>query len=352
MKRCINLLILLTWLPVLISAQGVFKKTKTEVTFTDFGTYTVNSADIITPTKKRSETDSRFKGDGFMKNLVTTLIFPKGNQGQIFDIENKTTTMIDHEESEYRVMPLKQIDLSAYRQHEMPDTVEIPDQPQPEEPAEIRIIRNEFSVTESGRNEKINKFESKEFIARWIIEWEVIETGERNKDSLRTEIWTTRDQDRFANELKIEQDFAINFAGAQGIDYQHLTQDVLGSKWTQFLAELRQQGQYENRNQLPDLSEIEKIDGYPVRIAGSYFVSRPALEKAQAEAKEEKSGDITNPRKMLGGFAKKKLFGGKKEEPKGEKPAFSWLNELKELKPYQPKESDWQVSKKYKRVER
>jgi hypothetical protein len=88
--------------------------------------------------------------------------------------------------------------------------------------------------------------------------------------------------------------------------------------------------------------EMKKIEGYPILIDGKYFAIRPNQETEQEEEVE-----VTSPKKMFGGFAKKLL--NKKSGTKTLEPSFSYYIEVKEYKSVSQKDKEFNAPSNYKK---
>jgi hypothetical protein len=341
------------WLTLLVlmtaayAQSGVYKKSETEVSFKGIGKYATKQVEKITANQKSVNDDAKFKGQGTM-GFAANFFIKDGKKGEIIDLNRLTITSLDHKKKEYTVRAIQPLEPAESEEESGPAAEETEEEPpSDEENAEesnIRIIRQEFKVVETGKEEKINKFPCKQYIVYWITEWEYIDTGERGKDSLQTDVWSTMEEEIFQQAATEEAAFNQGYFKALGLDVDGMTQKILGTDW--FAALKAFQGQSSGANSPADnsLEELKKIKGYPVLIDGRYFAIRPKTEDENAEAEEDV--DVSDPAGMFGKFAKKSLFGKKKEEK--EEPTFGWRTEIKDIKLQEFSETDFTAPSQYK----
>ncbi len=330
--------------------QKVFRKNKTEVSFKGLGKMTVDNAEMVTATMKRTVSDTKFKGEGFMKNLLSNMVMKSGSTDQIIDISSKMTTSIDHDKKQYREFPIMSFASSgsdATPEGAAEGTTDMSDEPERE--SDIRIIRQVFTVNETGRDGKKNKFQCKEYLVLWVMEWESISSGERGKDSVRTTIWSTEQTEKLGAAKKIDQQFTNGYLEAVGVNTNALADDALGLKWAEMFAQATKGKATYSKPDGDAMQELSKIKGMPVIVEGGYWPQRPKSMSGET-AQEDDGADVSNPSKMLGRFAKKRLFGGKKKDKENEA-TITWKNEVKEVKVEKTKSHDFKTPDGYTKVQ-
>lgn len=336
MKKISILLIVALMISTQVFA-GVVKKTKSEVSFKDFGKFTSEQSEKIAAEKKFTESKSKFKGKGIVGSLSGKFLLKSGETGEIIDLSSMTVTKMDHKKKEYAISPIEKLISKG-------DTEEgvSSDESETEDEGEsgIKIIRSEFKVDATGESKKINNFPSEKYVITWVTEWENIETGQKGTDRLVTDVWTTPLSGSLQQAREEEVKFTKAYMKSMGIDADSLQQMILGTNWLAILGSMSEDGQ-QKRHKGPNFSdEMKKIEGYPVIIDGKYFAIREGGDEDEEE--EEASGDV---KKMLGGFAKKALKKGSKDK---NEPAFTYYTELKEFSPSKVSENAFRVPENYK----
>jgi hypothetical protein len=317
---------------------GVVKKTKTEVSFKDFGKFTSEQSENITSEKKLTDSKNNFKGKGIVGSLSGKFLLKSGETGEIIDLTSMTVTRMDHKKKEYELFPIERI-----KSEEISEESEHSDEMEAEEESEstIKIIRSEFKVDKSGETKTINNFPSEKYIINWVTEWENVETGQKGTDRLVTDVWTTPLSGSLQQAREEETQFTQAYMESMGIDADSLQQMILGTNWLALLGSMSEDGQ-QKRHKGPNFSdEMKKIEGYPVIIDGKYFAIREGGE-AEEKEEEETSGDV---KKMLGGFAKKAIKKGSNDK---NEPAFTYYTELKEFSPADIGDNAFLVPENYK----
>jgi hypothetical protein len=317
---------------------GVVKKTKTEVSFKDFGKFTSEQSENITSEKKLTDSKNNFKGKGIVGSLSGKFLLKSGETGEIIDLTSMTVTRMDHKKKEYELFPIERI-----KSEEISEESEHSDEMEAEEESEstIKIIRSEFKVDKSGETKTINNFPSEKYIINWVTEWENVETGQKGTDRLVTDVWTTPLSGSLQQAREEETQFTQAYMESMGIDADSLQQMILGTNWLALLGSMSEDGQ-QKRHKGPNFSdEMKKIEGYSVIIDGKYFAIREGGE-AEEKEEEETSGDV---KKMLGGFAKKAIKKGSNDK---NEPAFTYYTELKEFSPADIGDNAFLVPENYK----
>lgn len=323
---------------LLISASmysEVVKKTKSEVSFKKFGTFSVVSIEKSAKDRKYVETDSKFKGKG-IAGMAAKVFLKSGKTGEIIDLPAMTIFQIDHKKKTYRTSPIQEITdqggsgvgpVSAGSQGE-------------DSSQSVKITRSEFRVDDTGETKVINQFETRKFTITWITEWENIETGLKGKDRLLTDVWATPFTSELQASIDQEKEFSSAYLKKQGIEINAAQQQMLGLSWIQILGSLGEGGAGSQAESSKFSDELEKIKGYPVVVDGKYYSVREGGE----EVEEEKKGGVKN---MLGGLARKALK--KKSKNPEEEPSFTYYTELLELNAVQLDDSVFQVPSNYKK---
>jgi len=282
---------------------GVTKSHKSQITFKGFGTMTTSSTDMLTSDRKLSDVNTEFKGKGLLGGLAAKTLFRSGHTGDFIDLTGMTTAQIDHKRKEYTVTPMEKW---AETQKQLQNAGQ-KDNPEAEKTeSDIRIVKSEFKVDDTGESKAINGFDCRKFRALWTVDWENVKTGEKGTDKLETDLWTTPMSSDLQAAQAEETAFYQTYMKAIGFDANKFQQDVLGTQWIGLLASF---DPVNGKSKMtPDSAklarEMSKIKGYPIVVDGKYF---PAPKAKQAEAEPSSSGGIGGALGKLGaGLLKKK----------------------------------------------
>lgn len=315
MKKLSIMTLIVLFAATSVFAGGVVKKTKYEIEFGKFGTFSNVQTEMISRLKKATDSDSEFKGKGLLGKLAGKFALRSGEETRIFNLSEMTETEIDHRKKTYTVQPIEKYS---------PEDVEEPDEYEEEtemgeEESDIKIIRNEFSVDKTGESRTINGFPSQKYAVTWILEWENIRTGEKGTNRLLTDIWTTPLTGDLQKGREIEQEFSREHMQRMGVDLQELQEEMLGTNWLSIFSRMDSQSQAPDPDASRFADEMGKIEGYPVVIDGKYFT------ETEGGPQEEEESGIGG---LLGGLAKKAIKKDKKDDP--DQPALSYYIELLE----------------------
>jgi hypothetical protein len=311
---------------------GVVKKSVSQVTFKGFGTLSLQQSQRVTAEKSASDNTSDFKGKGLLGKTLGSAMLRSGSTGEIIDLGALTVTSIDNKKKEYTTRPIEKIQMGQPAQGgEQAEA-------KPAEESDIKIIRNEFKVVDTGETQTINDFPCKKYAINWELEWENVKTGAKGTDKMDTFVWTTP----VTGELKAAQaeelKFSQGYLKAIGLDADVMKRDVLGGQWMQLLSSLNPANPAPSPKGAEVANQLRKIEGYPIVIDGKYFAVRPEGEK---QAEEEKGG--TSLGKLGMGLLKKKPKPGEDQEP-----ALSYRIEIQQLATASLDDSAFQVPAGYK----
>ncbi len=315
--------------------SSVVKKTKAEVSFKKFGKFTSEQSMKITENKKLTDTTSKFKGKGILGKLAGKMFLKTGNLGEIIDLSKNSIFNLNHKKKQYsvnQIMPLVRNEDggnpssdSSSREEEAVES-------------DIKIIRSEFKVEDTGQSKTFNQFACSLYAVSWITEWENIRTGQKGTERLLTDVWTTPLNQDLKQAQEEELKFSREYMKKLGFDLDERQQEILGTNWLSILGAV----DTENKNPRQDASEfseeMKKIKGYPVIIDGKYFTKR---EGGEQDA-DTGGGGV---KKMFGRFAKKALT----KKDNSDEPVFTYYTELIEFVPGNVDENSFQIPSNYKK---
>lgn len=344
MKRaCIySLTVLLFAAPAL---AGVAKKTKSNIVFQKFGTFSLLSSTKQTADLQWTSSVSEFKGKGFTGSLVGKTMLRSGDTGQIIDLPASSITSLDNKKKEYSVGPIKK--LSEELEETQKDAAAKPE----ERESTLKVTKNEFKVEDTGEESTINNFPCRKYLVLWLTEWEDTQTGEKGSSRLDTAVWTTPMSDTLREAQAEEMKFNQAYLEKIGIKMDASQRDVLGMSWISMLDAFGRPGAKPQQDTSKAAAEMKKIQGYPVVIDGKYDVKgvkpKAAAGDETAESEETPPSDVKG---AIGGFLKKSLKKKPSETaPKTDEPTLTYRIETLEITTPSLSAADFQVPADYKK---
>jgi hypothetical protein len=325
---------------------GVAKRTKSDVAFRGFGTFSATSSTKLIPDVQWTTSVSEFKGKGLAGGLVGKTMLRSGDTGQIIDLPASTITQLDNKKKEYTVGPIDKLgeQLKGAQPGAKPE--------EKEEPSNVKITKNEFKVEDTGEESTINSFPCRKYLVLWLMEWENTETKEKGSSKLESVVWTTPVSGTLQEAQAEEMKFAKTYMQKLGLNIDPSQRDILGMSWMGMLDAFRRPGAKPKQDFSQASAEMQKIKGYPVVIDGKYDVTgqKPqgaaGGETAQNEEEESPKG-VTG---AVGGFLKKSL---KKKStdtaPKPDEPMLTYRIEVLEFSTQSLGAGDFQVPADYKK---
>ena len=317
------------------SAFGdLVKKSKSEITFKKFGTYTTALTEKISAERKGTESEGNFKGKGLVSSLAGKALLRSGRFGEIIDLPQMTVTSLDFKRKEYQVRPIQPIPQQAGQ-----ETAGRPAQQEKPEEKDIKIIRSEFKVRKAGENKTINQFSCEKYAITWLVEWENTKTKEKGTERLNTDVWTTALTADLKAGREVEFAFGRDYFKKLGMSGDVDQQEFLGLNWLTILSSLDVTGSRPHLQAANTASELKKIQGYPVVVDGKYFTE--VQGGAEQPAQEEESGGG-----ILGKLAKGVL--DRKSEDDSSQPVLAFYTEVLEANRTDLGPADFQAPANFK----
>jgi hypothetical protein len=296
----ILILSVITVLAVGSAFAGLTKSQKSEITFKGFGKMTSTTTETLAGNRKLTDTDADFEGKGLLGGLAGKTMMPSGHTGEFVDLAAMTTAQINHKKKTYTVTPIEKW---AETQKEAQNAGKTEETGTEKKESPIRIVKTDFTVTDTGETKTINGFNCRKFVALWTVDWENTENGEKGTDKLETATWTTPMTADLQAAQAEEMAYAQAYMKAVGLNMQDFQKDVLGTQWISMLAAFDPVNGQSRTTPDPDkvAAEMRKVQGYPIVIDGKYFVT-PKFKKAEEEPST--GGGLAG--RLVGGLFKKK----------------------------------------------
>jgi len=308
---------------------GVIRENKTKGTFKGFGEFTSHETIWLQGLKQHKEIENEFKAQGMMGQMISRVLFGEKRKGEIVDLEEMKIYELLNEKKQYRVRPIEKIQFEGEEISGEMETAEGEMEGQHQETeSSIKITRQVFKVVPTGKSKTINNFPSTEYYVFWVTEWLNTKTGEKGKDSLFTDAWTTEAITAFEKAMKEEKNFQMKYLQLVGIDVNFETNAILGLNWLyMFQAMSKLEKEKSKMTDSKFAQEMKKIEGIPVLIDGKYYATRSDKKKTMGQ-NDQPEVDITNPGGIFGGFLKKKVKEKMEKKPSKNEPDFSYHTEL------------------------
>jgi len=204
----------------------------------------------------------------------------------------------------------------------------------------IRVIRNEFKVNNTGESKTINGFPCTRTILTWYVETENTETGEHSKSIMTNDIWATPSKGAVKTLMQEETTFNQAYMKKLGLDLspQEMQQYGLGMMGGLMGA---------SSDKLK--KELGKIKGYPIATSVKWQQSAGSASNAGAKSDDGGTGMTRDIAGMLGGFLKK----SHKKEENGGSPGmntvFEFYTEIKNIDGAKLAKSMFEIPSGYKK---
>lgn len=263
----------------------------------------------ISGLKKREKVNIKFTGS--MGKLISKFGGPMETDS-ITDINRDVIWILDHTKKTFIEKKIS-FEKEKIMKHE-------------ENKPEVKIIRNEFSVKDTGEKKIINGYNCKKYILNWLVETEDLETKERAKSIMTGELWNTD----FTKELKIlqkeETEFNQAYLKKAGLEMSPQEAQRFGLEMVAGFMGTDAKVTDEQMKKLTE--ELSRIKGYTIASYIKWKYESESMKKQRMEAEkkeeieeseEEESDDIDVSHGVsgfLGGMAKKVVKEKAKEEKK------------------------------------
>ena len=179
----------------------------------------------------------------FLQVLQLILLIKDGKHGVRTDLNAMKVANINHKKKEYYITDIKPItDYFGSTDTTIASDYKASEGEKDQQDSDIRIIRRKFEVNELDGSKKFGNFVCNYgYEILWVTEWEIVETGERGKDSLRTEMWNTDETGDLQKAKAIEKEFSSAHLKALGIDIEPTASNILGLDLSKFLGAVGKQ---------------------------------------------------------------------------------------------------------------
>ncbi|MBI5014303.1 MAG: hypothetical protein HZB55_02280 [Deltaproteobacteria bacterium] len=266
--------------------------------------------------KKREVHTTRLTGGG-LGGLLGKIAGDMGSDS-ITNVAKDTVWSLDHKKKSYTEESIS----AAFRELQKGDQAQTADQGQTsKEESDVRVVKNEISVKETGEKKTISGFPCTLYVVTWLLETENVKTKERSRSVMTTDLWNTPETRETKALAREEGEFSAAYLRKIGVDASAAQSRELGLGVVAGLfggdQKARDKGMAELREQMA------KIKGFNIATAVRWEAN--AGDGAEAARPRETKPQEAEPAASTGGLAgmfglAKKLMGGA-EEAKPAEPA-------------------------------
>ncbi|HMK65054.1 MAG TPA: hypothetical protein VK564_04615, partial [Thermodesulfobacteriota bacterium] len=126
-----------------------------------------------------------------------------------------------------------------------------------------RISRSEFAVKKTGNSETINGFPCEEYLITWLLEIEDLETKNKSRSTMLTNLWTTPETPVIRKVREEESVYNKALAKKMGMDLSPEEAKKLGM--TAMAGLMKGSSEEMQKGMIRVKNEMVKIQGYPIR---------------------------------------------------------------------------------------
>jgi len=284
------------------------------------GASTSNQKESIQGAKKHVDSKMKFTG-----KFLSKMSGAKKNS-TIYRVKKDLIWELDHKKKTYTERPIS-LPEDAKSQQYSDSEGESEEEPEGDEESKVRIIKNEFKVKNTGEKKKINGYSCSQHFITWLVETENMETKERSKNLMTTELWNTPEDEKIKKLKKEEEAFNRAYLKKLGLnmspdEMKRFGLSILGGIATASGTDLKK--------------ELTKIKGYPIVSSVKWESQQDNRKKDdnQEEAEEDEGMDLSKGLGGAFGFMKKKMAKKDKKKAEGKeemKVVFDSYTEIKSI---------------------
>jgi hypothetical protein len=196
-----------------------------------------------------------------------------------------------------------------------------------------RVSKSEFTVKKTGASETINGFPCEEYLITWLLEIEDLETKEKTRSTMMTNLWTTPETSLTRKVHEEEAVYNKALAKKMGMDLSPEEAKKMGL--TALGGLMKASSEEMQKGLIRVKNEMAKIQGYPIRTTINWNLEGGKGTPGSQEERPAKADRGEGVGGLLGGLMGK--LAPKKAEEKGPGPEgggapfFSTTMEIKSL---------------------
>jgi hypothetical protein len=158
--------------------------------------------------------------------------------------------------------------------------------PADESQCKLTATTNKFTVTETGQTRKISGFDTKEYRAKWLVEYKD-DKGRKDKNTLDLVFWNTVPTATMSETWKINEQATQAYRKAIKASNNPLSQflsDELFNALSAFSGDTSKDNKKWNNS---ITRKLAKAKGYPISIKVDWYLDRKACKEAPVKAKKQ-----------------------------------------------------------------
>lgn len=153
-----------------------------------------------------------------------------------------------------------------------------------EESPRVRVTRNEFKVRKTGASQTINGFACEEYLMTWLMEMEDLDTREKTRNTMDTNLWTTPETAALKKIQAEEAAFSKAYMKKIGMDFSPEEMKQFGMGVFAMASGASSADLEKGFKGLK--KEMAKVKGYPIRTVVNWKVENDSTAAAAKERKE------------------------------------------------------------------
>lgn len=287
------------------------------------------STDKISGLKKRSESSMKMTGKlgGFLGKFA-------GDMGsdEIVHVDEDRVISLNHKKKTYTERAITLPEEEGYPGSDGDPEEGSLDGGEEGEERNVRVVRNEITVKETGEKKTIGGFDCRRYVVTWILETEDLDTGERAASTMTSDLWNTPETKETKALQKEETAFNQAYLKKMGLDLPPQKMKRFG---LMAIAGMLGADREEMEKKMKELEKkFSTIEGYSIASAVTWKSTSTARQQGQP-AEEEEAMDVSKGMGgLLSGFAKKAM---KKKSSGGEEKSgdgsviFSSYSEIRRI---------------------
>lgn len=310
----------------------------------------------ISGIKKREKGATKMTGS--FGKLVTKMA-GEMESDSITDINRDAIWSLDHKNKSYTEQKISATEALIPKE----DKSQKVEKPEKKEEPKVRVIRNEFSVKATGEKKTINGYDCTKYALTWLVETEDLETKERAKNIMTTELWNTPETKEIKQLQDEENAFNLAYLKKLGLERSAEEMQKFGLAMMGGMLGGDEKTMEKNAKELK--GKLSEIKGYPIATSVKWEHQSDPMKKKEAEeaeVEEEPSEDTDESEGGIGGFmsglAKKAMKDKMKEKEKAkeaekkekENVVFDSYTEIRKITSSNISQTEFEIPAGYKPV--
>ena len=239
------------------------------------------STDKISGLKKRSESSMKMTGKlgGFLGKFA-------GDMGsdEIVLIKDDRVINLNHKSKTYTERAIILPEEETYPGSQGGPEGDSQTGDEEGEKRNVKVVRNEITVKETGEKKSINSFDCKQYLVTWILETEDLDTGDRATSTMTSDLWNTPATKETKALQKEESAFNQAYLKKMGLDIPPQKMKNFG---LMVIAGMLGADREEMEKKMKELEKkFSTIEGYSISSSVTWKTTSTAEQKQPEEESE------------------------------------------------------------------